>query len=57
MSWFSGLVRQATGSPTVSDAEKPDASFVLIDVQGSKLVTYSYVLPGGADEDTVRAWR
>lgn len=35
---------QATGCSTVSDPEEPDASFVLIDVQGNKIVTYSYVL-------------
>jgi hypothetical protein len=44
---------QATGSPTVADAEPPDASFVLIDVQGNKVVTYSYLLSAGADEDAV----
>lgn len=43
----------ATGCPTVSSQEEPDASFVLIDVQGNKIVTYSYVLErrGQAEED------
>jgi hypothetical protein len=35
---------QATGCAPISDPEIPPASFVLIDVQGNKIVTYSYVL-------------
>jgi hypothetical protein len=42
---------QATGCASISDAEKPAASFVLVDVQGNKIVTYSYILQtDGQDE-------
>jgi hypothetical protein len=35
---------QATGCASVLIPEEPEASFVLIDVQGNKIVTYSYIL-------------
>lgn len=44
------LFAQATGAYTTTEFEVAPPSFVLVDVQGSKVVTYSYFLNG-----TVRA--
>lgn len=41
---------KATGCATVSDAVEPNASFVLLDVQGNKIVAYSYVLMKDGDQ-------
>ncbi len=42
---------QATGAPTMVGGIVQKPSFVLIDVQGSLVVTYSYVLEGKVRED------
>lgn len=41
---------QATGAYTTSSVIVHSPSFVLMDVQGSKVVTYSYVLDGDVSE-------
>eukprot|EP00173_Palmaria_palmata_P004450 Plantae.Rhodophyta-Palmaria_palmata.ctg6101.p1 GENE.Plantae.Rhodophyta-Palmaria_palmata.ctg6101~~Plantae.Rhodophyta-Palmaria_palmata.ctg6101.p1 ORF type:complete len:128 (+),score=13.75 Plantae.Rhodophyta-Palmaria_palmata.ctg6101:323-706(+) len=40
----------ATGCASVFGSSEPDASFVLIDVQGNKIVTYSYILQHKGEE-------
>ena len=37
----------ATGAPTSTSSDCPLPSFVLIDIQGAKVVTYSYILVDG----------
>jgi len=44
----------ATGAPRVIDVEAPKPSFVLMDIQGRKLVTYTYTLE---NEDDVKVDR
>mmetsp|Transcript_8352 Transcript_8352/g.25104 ORF Transcript_8352/g.25104 Transcript_8352/m.25104 type:complete len:186 (-) Transcript_8352:161-718(-) len=44
----------ATGAPRVTDKTAPEPSFVLMDIQGTRLVTYTYVLVG---EDNVKVDR
>lgn len=39
-------ISQATGAYTTTNPEVSQPSFILMDVQGSKVVTYSYVLDG-----------
>lgn len=39
-------LRQATGAYTTTSAMVHPPSFILMDVQGSKVVTYSYILDG-----------
>lgn len=42
---------QATGAYTTTSVAVSPPSFVLMDVQGSKVVTYSYVLDGEVSSD------
>mmetsp|Transcript_11588 Transcript_11588/g.48212 ORF Transcript_11588/g.48212 Transcript_11588/m.48212 type:complete len:186 (-) Transcript_11588:822-1379(-) len=44
----------ATGAPRVIDLEAPKPSFVLMDIQGRKLVTYTYTLE---NEDDIKVDR
>mmetsp|Transcript_43218 Transcript_43218/g.169208 ORF Transcript_43218/g.169208 Transcript_43218/m.169208 type:complete len:90 (-) Transcript_43218:1391-1660(-) len=37
----------ATGAPEVDDTAEPDPSFLLIDVQGRKIVAFLYLLVDG----------